>query len=120
MKYEEAIAVLNEALGTDPNNYAAHANLATALFKLKRYPDAAREFIWVIRTKPEIPASYFFLAISLDKLGDCAQSLKAYEEFARRADPAALKSELEEANTRIRDLQRLIREKKCVVANKGK
>jgi tetratricopeptide (TPR) repeat protein len=121
MQFEPALGVLTEALTRDADNYAAHANLATALFKLKRYPDAAREFLWVIRAKPEIPASYFFLAISFDKLGDCQQSLKCYVEFVRRADPASNKNELLEANTRIAQLERLIKEKKCASgSHKGK
>ncbi|HKY04994.1 MAG TPA: tetratricopeptide repeat protein, partial [Blastocatellia bacterium] len=40
-KYEEALPVLNEAITRSPDNHAAHANLATALFKLKQYPEAA-------------------------------------------------------------------------------
>jgi tetratricopeptide (TPR) repeat protein len=120
MRYEEALPVLTDSIMREEGNYTAHANLATALFKLKRYPDAAREFIWVIRAKPEIAASYYFLAISLDKLGDCQQALKAYTEFVRRADPAAQRNEVEEANTRIAALQRLISEKKCAAQKKSK
>ena len=32
MQYEASLPVLNEALAREPNNYAAHANLATAFF----------------------------------------------------------------------------------------
>lgn len=113
LQYEEALQFLTEAIARDENNYAAHANLATALFKLKRYPESAREFIWVINAKPELPASYFFLAISLDKLGNCEQALRSYNEFLRRADRGTNKNELEEAGLRIGQLQHLISEKKC-------
>jgi len=113
MQYEPALPILTDAIARDQNNYAAHANLATALFKLKRYPESAREFLWVIRAKPDVAASYFFLAISLDKLGDCAQALRGYNEFVRRADSAANKNEVEEATSRAGQLQRLIKEKKC-------
>jgi len=118
MQYEAALPVLNEAIRREPDNYPAHASLATALFKLNQHPLAAREFIWVIKARPEIAASYYFLAISLDKLGDCEQAVRAYQEFMRRADPSSLKSELEEAGGRVGALQRLIREKKCVSPNK--
>jgi tetratricopeptide (TPR) repeat protein len=120
MRYEEALPVLTDSIMREEGNYTAHANLATALFKLKRYPDAAREFIRVLRAKPEIAASYYFLAISLDKLGDCQQALKAYTEFVRRADADKQKNEVEEGNTRIAALQRLISEKKCAVQKKSK
>jgi tetratricopeptide (TPR) repeat protein len=120
MQYEAALPVLADAISREPDNYPPHAGLATALFKLKRYPEAAREFIWMIRRKPEIPASYYFLAMSLDHLGDCEQAYKSYQEFERRSDPVANKKELEDANYRLPSLQRLIKEKKCNVAPKAK
>lgn len=119
-QYEKAIPVLSEALTRDPNNYPAHASLATAYFKLKQYAPSAREFVWVIGAKPEIAASYFFLAISLDRLGDCAQSFRAYQEFTRRADVATYKNELEEAKIRLGLLQNLVKEGKCKSPSKGK
>jgi tetratricopeptide (TPR) repeat protein len=121
MQIDAALVVLGEAISREPDNYAAHASLATALFKQKQYPEAAREFIWIIRVHPEVPASYYFLAISLDHLGDCEQASRAYQEFAHRADPASNKSEVEEANARSIQLQRLIKEHKCTAAvKKGK
>jgi len=120
MQIEAAIPILNEVIQTDPKNYPAHASLATALFKQKQYVEAAREFLWIIRAKPEIPASYYFLAISLDHLGDCEQALKCYQEFLRKADAASNKNEIDEANTRAARLQRLIKDGKCRSAGKGK
>ena len=120
MKYEMALPVLADAISREANNYAAHANLATAFFKLQRYPNAAREFVWLIGIRPEVAASYFFLAISLDRLGDCQQALRAYQEFVRKADPAASKNEVEEANIRLGLLQRLVKEGKCKSPVKGK
>jgi tetratricopeptide (TPR) repeat protein len=120
MQINQALPVLEDAISREPDNYAAHASMATALFKLKRYPEAAREFIWIIRVRPEVPASYFFLAISLDHLGDCEQAARAYQDFVRRANPATNKSEIEEANARSSQLQRLIKERKCTAAAKKK
>jgi len=120
MQFEAALPVLTEAISLEKNNYPAHASLATALFKLKRYAEAVREFIWIIRARPDVPASYFFLAISLDHLGDCEQANKSYEEFLRRADAAVFKNEVEEARTRSGQLQRLIKERRCNSGNKGK
>lgn len=120
MQIEAAVPVLEDVIRRDPQNYPAHASLATALFKQKQYVEAAREFLWVIRSKPEVPASYYFLAISLDHLGDCEQALRSYQEFLRRADAVANKNEVEEANARSGQLQRLIKERKCKSAPKGK
>lgn len=120
MQYEKALPILMEALTRDPNNYAAHASLATAYFKLKQYAPSAREFIWVINSKPEIAASYFFLAIALDRLGDCAQAFRTYQEFTRRADVKTYKNELEEAKIRLNLLQTLVKEGKCKSPAKGK
>lgn len=120
LQIDAALPVLNDVIARDPQNYPAHASLATALFKQKLYPEAAREFLWIIRSKPDVPASYYFLAISLDHLGDCEQALKSYHEFVRRADAAANRNEVEEATTRSAQLQRLIKERKCKSAAKGK
>jgi tetratricopeptide (TPR) repeat protein len=121
MQIDAALVILQEAISREPDNYPAHASMATALFKQKKYPEAATEFIWLIRVRPEVSASYFFLAISFDHLGDCVQAARAYSEFVSRADPAANKSEIEEANARSTQLQRLIKERKCIPAvRKGK
>jgi len=120
MQFEAALPVLADAIARDANNYVAHANLATALFKLQRYPYAAQEFIWLIRARPETAASYFFLAISFDRLGDCQQAMRAYQEFTRKADPAANKNELEEANIRLSLLDKLVKSGKCKSTVKGK
>ena len=70
--------------------------------------------------RPEIAASYYFLAISFDRIGDCEQALRAYREFVRRADPGSQKNELEEANLRLSLLQKLVKEGKCKSAQKGR
>jgi tetratricopeptide (TPR) repeat protein len=120
LQFEKAIPILNEAIAREPNNYFAHANLGTAHFKLKQYAPSAREFIWVLNAKPEIAASYYFLAISLDRLGDCPQALRAYQEFTRRADAIVYKKELEEAKIRLSLLQTQVKEGKCKSPVKGK
>ena len=122
MQYDAALPVLTDVIAREQDNYAARANLATAFFKLRRYPEAAREFIWIIGKRPDVPASYFFLAISFDKIGDCEQAVRAYKAFTDRADPSANKNEVEEANIWLGLLQRLVKEGKCksLVKSKGK
>ncbi|HJQ70464.1 MAG TPA: tetratricopeptide repeat protein [Blastocatellia bacterium] len=119
MQYDAALPVLTDVIAREKDNYPAHANLATALFKLLRYPEAAREFIWIIGKRPEVAASYYFLAISFDKIHDCEQALRAYKEFVQRADPAANRNEIEEANTRLAFLQRQAKEGKCKSLARG-
>jgi tetratricopeptide (TPR) repeat protein len=120
MQFEAALPVLADAIARDADNYAAHANLATAMFKLQRYIDSANEFIWLIRARPETPASYFFLAISFDRLGDCQRAMRTYQEFTRRADAVANKNEMEEANIRLSLLDKLVKSGKCKSTLKGK
>lgn len=122
MQYEAALPVLTDVIAREQDNYTAHANLATAFFKLRRYIEAAREFIWIIGKRPAVPASYFFLAISFDKIGDCEQAVRAYKAFVEKADPSVNKNEVEEANIRLGLLQRLVKEGKCksLVKSKGK
>ena len=120
MQYQDALPVLNDAIARESGNYAAHASLATALFKLKQYPNAAGEFVWLIRARPEIAASYYFLANSFEHLGDCEQALRCYQEYVRRADPAVNKTEVEEATLRVAQFQRLAKEGKCKSPSKSK
>ena len=119
-QYEAALPVLADALAREKGNYQAHANLATAFFKLRQYAQAASEFIWIVGARPEIAASYYFLAISFDRIGDCEQALRAYREFVRRADPVSQKKELEEANLRLSLIQKLVKDGKCRSAVRGK
>jgi tetratricopeptide (TPR) repeat protein len=120
MQFEKALPILSEAIALEPNNYPAHANLGTAFFKLKQYAPSAREFIWLINVKPEIAASYYFLAISLDRIGDCQQAFRGYQEFLRRADTNTYKNEIEEAKIRLSLLQNLLKEGKCKSLVKSK
>lgn len=120
LKFQEALPVLSEAITREPTNYPAHASLATALFKLNQYPQAASEFIWLINSKPEIAASYFFLGITFDHLGDCQQAMRAYQEFVQRADEKMNAEEIKDANLRLSLLQKLAKEGKCKSLAKGK
>jgi tetratricopeptide (TPR) repeat protein len=119
-KFEQALPVLSEAISHDRSNVQAHTNIATALFELKQYPQAASEFAWLVQKRPGVPVAFYFLAISLDKMGDCLQSLRAYQEFIERADPAANKKEIDDASIRVSLLQKLVKQGKCKPPRKGK
>jgi len=118
-QFEESLPVLQKALESDPENFQAHSNLATALFQLKQYEQAARQFLWVLNKKPGLAVAYYFLAISVDKLGDCPDALRSYREFVKLADPVANKAEIEDANIRIDLLQKSVKHGTCKPVVKG-
>jgi tetratricopeptide (TPR) repeat protein len=79
----------------------AHANLALALYELKRYAEALPEYNWLAASRPEIAATYFFIATAHDNLGEYQQALDAYEKFLSRADPISNKLDIEKVNLRL-------------------
>jgi tetratricopeptide (TPR) repeat protein len=91
-----------------PDNYAAHANLATALDELKDYEAALAEYRWLSRAKPDLGAVYYFIGRDLDLIGEYEQALGAYETFLARADASANKEEIERVNLRLPPLRRQI------------
>ena len=97
-----------------PENWTAHANLATALFQLKRYPEAKTEFEWLTAKQPKSPAAYYFLAIAHDQLGEYLDAMANYQQYLRLADPVQNKVDIDKINLRIPSLQRDIK------AGKGK
>jgi tetratricopeptide (TPR) repeat protein len=123
-QFAQAIPIISDALTREPDNYQAHANLATALFELKQFPRAAAEFVWLVRTRPDVTVAYYFLAISFDRMGECEQALVAYETFLRKADPVTNKRESDDATIRVGLLRRLAKEGKCKspakAANRGR
>src|SRR5581483_2739831 len=109
---DKGLALLKSVVHDRPDDYVAHANLATALFTLKDYNDAAVEYQWIVNSRPQQAIGYYFLALSLDKQELHEQALPAYESFLKLADPVVNKNEIEAANLRLPGLKRLIAEKK--------
>jgi len=118
-QFEESVPLLQKALGVDPESFQAHSNLATALFELKQYPQAAPQFLWLVNKKPGLAIAYYFLAISVDKLSDCPDALRSYQEFVKLADPVANKSEVDDARIRISLLENAVKHGKCKPVTKG-
>jgi tetratricopeptide (TPR) repeat protein len=112
-RYQEAIAALRQALAHNPQAelaYFAHTNLATALFELDDYPNAAREFLWILNQQKDqrrAAVALYFLGICFDKLGDYEQALKAYEQFLALASPAN-QLEIDKVKLRLPSLKRQI------------
>ncbi|QQS45883.1 MAG: tetratricopeptide repeat protein [Acidobacteriota bacterium] len=119
-RYQEAIGALQRAMALKPDarvEYFIHTNLATALFEMDDFANAAREFIWILGRQQEegnrkrAAISLYFLGICFDKLGDYEQALKAYENFLSLATPEN-QLEVEKIKLRLPSLQRQIKEGK--------
>ena len=108
-RFLEAVQILGKALRTNPQNYTAHANLATALYELKSYAGAVSEYNWLLGVKPDLFVADFFIAISYDKLGQYEDALKYYEEFLAKAIPAENELEIEKVKLRLPPLKNQIK-----------
>jgi tetratricopeptide (TPR) repeat protein len=116
-RFQEAASLLRETLAQNPKEgvaYFAHTNLATALFEMDDFANAAREFIWVLnhqRDRKRTTVTLYFLGICLDKLGDYEQAMKAYQQFLSQAT-GENQLEIDKVKLRMPSLQRQIREGK--------
>jgi tetratricopeptide (TPR) repeat protein len=107
-RFGDAIAVLQKVISAAPENFAAHANLATAFYALKRYPQALDEYEWLLHAKPDLTVTHYFIATAHDYLGEYEEALTAYERFMARADPKTNQLEIEKVNLRLPSLRRQI------------
>ena len=104
-RFAEAVPILRLVVTRAPNEYSAHANLATALFELKQYAQALSEFEWMTGAQPDRAATYFYIAIAHDNLGEYQQALDAYEKFLAHANAAKNQLEIEKVNLRLPKLR---------------
>ena len=107
-RFAEAIAILRNVIKVVPDNYAAHANLATALYELKDFAAAITEFQWLAATRPEVAATYYFIATAHDFLGEYPDALAAYENFLARAKAEMNQLEIDRVNLRLPSLRKQI------------
>lgn len=119
-RFQEAVDLLKPLLASNPAGdaeYYAHTNMATALFELDDFPNAAREFIWILNhtakrgDQKRTAITLYFLGICLDKLGDYEQALKAYEQFMTLATPEN-QLEIDKIKLRLPPLKRQIEQGK--------
>lgn len=110
-RFQEAVPVLRLVLSSNPKpelGYFAHTNLATALFELDDYANAAREFIWILNQQHErkrAAITLYFLGICFDKLGDLEQAQKVYEQFLSLAS-SDNQLEIDKVKLRLPSLKR--------------
>jgi tetratricopeptide (TPR) repeat protein len=107
-RFAEAAAILRQVVAAVPNNYAAHANLATALYELKQFAPAIDEYEWLLQAKPDLTVAYYFIATAHDYLGEYEPALAAYESFLARADTKTNQLEIEKIKLRLPSLRRQI------------
>ncbi len=93
---------------SNPENYAARANFATALYESKRYAEAIPEYEWIVNAKPEIAVAHYFIATSHDYLGEYPEALASYEKFLSTADAKTNQLEIEKVKLRLPTLHRQI------------
>jgi tetratricopeptide (TPR) repeat protein len=116
-RFPEAVALLGPLVNQplkDDLAYVAHANLATALFEQDDFPNAAREYVWLLnhqKDQKRAALTIYFLGICFDKLGDYEQALKAYNQFLTYAS-ADNQLEIDKVKLRLPSLQRQIKEGK--------
>jgi tetratricopeptide (TPR) repeat protein len=72
---------------------------------MKRFAESVHEYEWVASARPEIAATYFFIATAHDNLGEYKQALDAYQSFLSHADPTNNKLEIEKVNLRLPPLR---------------
>ncbi len=105
-RFAEAAAAYAPLVVQNPEATTPRAGLATALFKLDRFAEAAQHFVILCRQQPEVAATYFFLGVCYDKMGDYKQALAAYEAFLARADSVHNQLEIEKVHLRLPSLRR--------------
>ncbi len=111
-EYDTAVTVLRRIIEIAPDNSTAHANLATALFQLKRFPEAISEFRWLEKADPKSVGPYLFLGIIYDQLEQYLDALAYYQQYIKFADPVQNKLDIEKVNLRLPALQKLIKDGK--------
>ena len=107
-RFPEAANILLQVVKAAPDNYVAHANLATALYESKRYPEAIPEYEWILAAKPEIVVAHYFIATAHDYLGEYPEALASYEKFLTVADAKTNQLEIDKVKLRLPKLRRQI------------
>jgi Flp pilus assembly protein TadD len=110
-QFDAAVTILNKLAGISPENATVRANLATALFQLKRLPEARIEFEWLTANQPKTAGAYLFLGIIHDQLGAYLDAMANYQKYIQLADSSEGKVDIEKVNLRLPQLQKLIKKK---------
>lgn len=86
-EHRRAQSLLEEALGKDPYNFAAHNNLGVLHLKQRRYYEAARAFEEASKLEPSLALPYYNLGRLLEQTYRWEQAAQQYEQaLARQPD----------------------------------
>jgi tetratricopeptide (TPR) repeat protein len=107
-RFAEAVSILRQVTARFPDNYAAHANLATAFYSLKLFKGALAEYQWLLAARPELTITHYFIATAHDNLGEYKEALASYELFLTKASPKTNELEIEKEKLRLPSLRRQI------------
>lgn len=110
-QFETAVSLLTRVASEAPDNFTARANLAVALFQLKRLPEAKTQYEWLTGRQPDLAPAYYFLAIIHDQLKEYIDAMANYQRFLKLADAEQFKLEIEKVNLRLPILQKQIKKK---------
>ncbi len=111
-QFNAAVDILRKIIAVAPDNWTAHANLATALLELQRFADAKTEYQWLSSAQPGAAAPYYFLGITHDRLGEYMDAMANYQLYLKLADPMKNQLDIDKVNLRLPVLQRQIKEGK--------
>ena len=111
-QYGQAVVLLRKLTNFAPDNWTAHANLATALFQLKRWAEARTEYDWLAEKQPTAPGPHLFLGIVHDRLSEFSDALLEYQAYIKLADPVANKADIDKVNLRLPTLEKDIKKAK--------
>jgi tetratricopeptide (TPR) repeat protein len=110
-QFLQAIRLLSELKARYPDNYTVRANLAISYFQLSQFTNAKVEYLWITKKRPELPAGFYFLAITHDNLKEYMDAMANYQQFLRIAGDG-FQLEKERIGLRLPVLQRLIKRSK--------
>jgi tetratricopeptide (TPR) repeat protein len=110
-QFENAVSILGRVLAIAPENFTARANLAVALFQLKRFAESKAQYRWLTERQPDNAIAYFFLGIIHDQLKEYMDAMANYQRFLKLADTEQFKLEIEKVNLRLPGLQKQLKRK---------
>jgi tetratricopeptide (TPR) repeat protein len=96
---QQALPVLQRALGYDPTNIALHLSIGDSLRLLGRFDEAKKEFEWVAQRDSSLPQVHYnlgLLYVFAPKVGNMTpkqqvvaaiRELEKYKELRRKSDP---------------------------------
>ena len=106
------MVLLRKLTNFAPDNWTAHANLATALFQMNRWAEAKSEYDWLAEKQPSAAAPHLFLGIVHDRLGEFSDALLEYRAYIKLAGPAENKADIDKVNLRLPTLEQDIKKGK--------